>query len=75
MSDEDIGVIGFVIFIGLILLGIGYGAGWVYGNDITITETRQTLCKEFMKETPEYISCNTKELNEIIKMIKELTNE
>lgn len=75
MSDEDKEVIGFIIFIGLILLGVGYGAGFVYGNDTTVTSTRQTICREFMKETPDYINCNTKGLDGIIKMIKENTNE
>ena len=75
MSDEDKEVIGFIIFIGLILLGVGYGVGFVYGNDTTVTSTRQTLCREFIKETPNYINCNTRGLDEIIKMIKEQTNE
>lgn len=71
MSDEDKEVIGFIIFVGLILLGVGYGVGFVWGADGTATETRQTLCREFMKKTPDYINCNTKGLDEIIKMIKE----
>lgn len=75
MSDGDKEVIGFIVFIGLILLGVGYGVGFVYGNDTTVTSTRQTLCREFMKETPDYINCNTKGLDGIIKMIKERTNE
>ena len=74
MSDEDKEVIGFIVFIGLVLLGVGYGVGFVYGNDTTVTFTRQTLCREFIKETSDYINCNTKGLNEIIKMIKEKTN-
>lgn len=75
MSDEDKEVIGFIVFIGLILLGVGYGVGFVYGNDTTVTSTRQTLCREFMTETNNYINCNTKGLDEIIKMIKEQTYE
>ena len=71
MSDEDKEVVGFIIFIGLILLGVGYGVGYVCGNDTTVTSTRQNLCREFMKETSDYISCNTKGLDEIIKMIKD----
>jgi hypothetical protein len=73
MSDEDkeaIGFIVFIVFIGLILLGVGYVVGYVCGNDTTVTSTRQTLCREFMKETSDYINCNTKGLNEIIMMIK-----
>lgn len=72
---KDVGFVVFVVFILLIFFGIGYGAGWVCGNETTITETKQTLCREFMKETNNYINCNTKELNEIIKLIKEQTNE
>lgn len=75
MSEEDKAVIRLIVFIGLILLGVVYCIGWVCGNDETITETRQTLCREFMKETPDYINCNTKGLDEIIKMIQEQTNE
>lgn len=48
-----------------------FGIGWCTGNDVTVKSTRQTLCREFMKETPDYINCNTKGLDEIIKMIKE----
>lgn len=70
MSDEDKEVIGFIVFIGLVLLGVGYGVGFVYGNDTTVTSTRQTLCREFMKETSDYINCNTKGLDDIIKMIR-----
>lgn len=75
MTDADKEILGFIVFIGLILLGVGYGIGWVYGNDTTITSTRQTLCREFMKETPDYLNCNTKALDEVIKLIKEQTDE
>lgn len=75
MDNETKEVIGFIIFIGLLLLGVGYGIGFVCGNDTTVTSTRQTLCREFMKETSDYINCNTKGLDDIIKMIKEQTNE
>ena len=75
MTDADKEIIGLIVFIGLISLSVGYGVGWVCGNDTTITETRQTLCREFMKETPDYINCNTKGLDEVIKLIKEQTDE
>lgn len=35
MNDEDKEVIGFIVFIGLILLGTGYGVGFVCGNLIS----------------------------------------
>jgi hypothetical protein len=52
-----------------------FGIGWCTGNDVTVKSTRQTLCREFMKETPDYINCNTKNLDNVINMIKEQTNE
>lgn len=72
MTDADKEIIGFIVFIGLILLGVGYKAGWSNGHDTAI---RETLCREFMKETPDYINCNTKGLDEVIKLIKEQTDE
>lgn len=72
MNNEEKEVIGFIIFIGLLLFGAGFFIGFVCGNDTTVTSTRQTLCREFMEETSDYINCNTKGLDGIIKMIKEV---
>lgn len=75
MKDEDIEMVGCIVFVGLLFFGIGYGAGFVCGKNTTSPDTRQILCREFMKETSDYINCNTKGLDEIIKIIKEQTNE
>ena len=69
MSDEESKV--FWIFIIPLTWLSFFGIGWCTGNDVTVKSTRQTLCREFMKKTPDYISCNTKELNEVIKIINE----
>lgn len=73
MSDEESKV--FWIFIIPLTWVSFFGIGWCTGNDVTVKNTRQTLCREFIKETNNYINCNTKGLNDIIKMIKEQTNE
>jgi hypothetical protein len=68
MSDEESKV--FWIFIIPITWASFFGIGWCTGNDVTVKDTRQTLCREFIKETNNYINCNTKGLDEVIKMIK-----
>ena len=73
MSDEECKV--FWIFIILLTWLAVFGIGWCTGNDVTVKSTRQTLCREFIKETPDYINCNAKNLDNVIKMIKEQTNE
>ena len=73
MSDEENKVF-WIFLIPLTWLAV-FGIGWCTGNDVTVKNTRQALCKEFMKETKNYISCNTKGLDEVIKIIKEQTNE
>lgn len=73
MSDEECKV--FWIFLIPLTWVAVFGIGWCTGHDTTVKSTRQTICREFIKETPDYINCNTKGLDEIIKMIKEQTNE
>lgn len=73
MSDEECKVL-WIFVIPLTWVAV-FGIGWCTGNDATVKSTRQTICREFMKETNNYINCNTKGLNEVIKMIKEQTNE
>ena len=73
MSDEECKVL-WIFVIPLTWVAV-FGIGWCTGNDATVKSTRQTICREFMKETNNYINCNTKGLGEVIKMIKEQTNE
>ena len=73
MSDEECKVF-WIIIIPLTWVAV-FGIGWCTGNDATVKSTRQTLCREFIKETPDYINCNTKNLDNVIKIIKDQTNE
>lgn len=68
MSNEESKV--FWIFIIPITWFCFFGIGWCIGNDVTVKSTRQTLCREFITETNNYINCNTKSLDEVIKLIK-----
>lgn len=73
MSDDESKI--FWIFVIPLSWFAVFGIGWCTGNDVTVKSTRQTLCREFMKETSDYINCNTKNLDNVIKIIKEKTNE
>lgn len=71
MSDDESKIF-WIFAISLSWFAV-FGIGWCTGNDVTVKSTRQTLCREFMKETHDYINCNAKGLDEIIKMIKEIS--
>ena len=74
MSDEECKVF-WIIIIPLTWFSV-FGIGWCTGHDVAVKSTRQTLCREFIKETSNYINCNSKNLDNVIKLIiKEQTNE
>lgn len=73
MSDEECKVL-WIFIIPLTWFAV-FGIGWCVGNDVTVKSIRQILCREFIKETPNHINCNTKNLDNVVKIIKEQTNE
>ena len=73
ISDEECKVF-WMIVIPLTWVAV-FGIGWCVGNDVTVKSTRQTLCREFIKETSNYIKCNTINLDNVVKIIKEQNNE
>ena len=73
MNEETIGcstIICSVII--LVIFGfICFGAGFIIGTDNITKDTNQKLCKEFTKTPSEYINCNAKDIDTIVKIIKE----
>lgn len=48
-----------------------FGAGFIIGTNNITKDTNQKLCKEFTKTPSEYINCNAKDIDIIVKIIKE----
>ena len=70
-EDSLFGMIAFIV-----ITGLTFGAGLRIGINETTTETNQKICEQlYTKDTNKYIDCNTKDINENIKLIKDITND
>lgn len=67
-EDENYGCLIEMVFI---VFAIGLLLGFLAGNQTADTKTIQKLCKEFTRTPYEYIDCNTKDIEFVIKKIKE----
>jgi len=68
------GLFGLITFI--VTIGFTFGAGLTIGINETTAEIKQNICKQlYIKDTNKYIDCNTKDINENIKLIKDITND
>ena len=60
----------------LAITGLTFGGGLRVGINETTTEIKQNICKQlYIKDTNKYIDCNTKDINENIELIKDITND
>ena len=67
MSGDSL--FGLIVFI--VITGLTFGAGLRIGINETTTEIKQNICKQlYTKDTNKYINCNTKDIDENIKLIK-----
>ena len=72
MSGDSL--FGLIVFI--VITGLTFGAGLRIGINETTAEIKQNICKQlYIKDTNKYIDCNTKDINENIKLIKDITND
>lgn len=72
MSEDSL--FGLIFFI--VITGLTFGAGLRIGINETTTEIKQNICKQLnIKDTNKYINCSTKDINENIKLIKDITND
>ena len=59
-----------------IIVGLGFALGRVIKTDDTIRAINQKICKQlYQQNTNKYINCSTKDINENIKLIKDITND
>ena len=66
----------FGLIIVLVITSLAFGGGLRVGINETTTEIKQNICKQlYIKDTNKYVDCNTKDINENIKLIKDVTND
>ena len=74
--SEEAGTFFALIFIVAIIMIFGFALGKWIKNDDTIREINQKICKQlYQQNTNKYINCNTKDIDENIKLIKDITND
>ena len=70
-GDSLFGLVAFIV-----ITGLTFGAGLRIGINETTTEIKQNICKQlYQQNTNKYINCSTKDINENIKLIKDITND
>ena len=74
MSEEAGTFFGMIIVVGVIItLGFSFRA---IKTHKTIRTINQKICKQiYQQNTNKYINCSTKDINENIKLIKDITND
>ena len=76
LMSEEAGTFFALIFIVAIIMIFGFALGKWIKNDDTIREINQKICKQlYQQNTNKYINCNTKDIDENIKLIKDITND
>ena len=75
MSEEAGTFFGVIIVVGVIII-LGLALSRCIKNDDTIREVNQKICKQlYQQNTNKYINCRTKDINENIKLIKDISND
>jgi hypothetical protein len=74
--NEEAGTVLGLVFIFTIIVGLGFALGRAIKTDDTIREINQKICKQlYQQNTNKYINCSTKDINENIELIKDITND
>ena len=75
MSDEAVTFFG-MIFIVAVFITLGFSLGRAIKIHKTIRTINQKICKQlYQQNTNKYINCSTKNINENIKLIKDISND
>ena len=76
LMSEEVGTFFGMIFVVAIIMVFGFALGRVTKTDDTIRAINQKICKQlYQQNTNKYINCSTKDINENIKLIKDITND
>ncbi len=74
--NEEVGTFFALIFIVSIIIVFGFALGRNVKNEKFTSEINQKICKQlYQQNTNKYINCSTKDINENIKLIKDITND
>ena len=74
--SEEVGTFFGMIFVVAIIMVFVFALGRVTKTDDTIRAINQKICKQlYQQNTNKYINCSTKDINENIKLIKDITND
>ena len=69
--NEEIETFFALIFIVLIIIVFGFALGRSVKNEKFTSKINQKICRQlYAKDTNKYINCNTKDIDENIKLIK-----
>lgn len=75
MSDE-VGTFFVLVFIVTILIVFGFALGKAVKSEKITRGINQKICKQlYQQNTNKYINCSTKDINENIKLIKDISND
>ena len=75
MSEQVVAIIFTLIILTFGFIS-GFFTGIENGKKNSINSTRQSICKQlYQQNTNKYIKCSTKDINENIKLIKDITND
>lgn len=74
--SEELGTFFGMIFVVAVISTLGFSLGRAIKTDDTIRAINQKICKQlYQQNTNKYINCSTKDINENIKLIKDITND
>ena len=74
--SEEVGTFFGMITVVAMIITLGFSLGRVIKTDDTIRAINQKICKQlYQQNTNKYINCSTKDINENIKLIKDITND
>ena len=73
---EEAGTFFGMIIVVAVISTLGFALGRAIKIDNTIRNVNQKICKQlYQQNTNKYINCSTKDINENIKLIKDITND